>query len=300
MKGVWVFGVLLALVGNGLSALGMNLQRYSHTHQQDRSLFRRPAYVLGLICFALTEVFNFVALSFTPPSVISPLSTFNILCTTVFGRFLFGEEVGPGTARGLVFLIIGSVMNVVFGPKSANDLDVEEFTKQLSTGSSKGYILGCMLVIAVAGIGFRTSVYGLVLAASVSAGNTITLTKALAVFVKLSITSTNQMGKLIPYIVLVFVGISVGIQLFFINKAMEKAPSHIVNALYSVLMNISVMAASSVLFQGDGQMTPMRIGMTGIGILLSIYGLIKICNGKEEEEKGGKSDIEPLIVRDKS
>lgn len=296
MEPIYFLGIGLALLANAVNALGMNLQRYSHTNQSDRPLFKRPAYLIGLLCLGLTEVFNFLALSFTPASVTAPLNAFGIICSTLFGKFFFKENVSSNSIGGIMFIVIGTVFTVIFGPNTSKDLDVQDFMTQIKKPGSIAYISVCVGLMVFVGIVFRKNLYGLIFVAAISAGNTITLTKVLAVFVKLSITTANQMAQALPYIIVVLIGLMVGLQLYFINKAMERAPSHIVTAIYTVVLTIGVMVAATFLFNEATSLTKGHLSLFILGIILIAGGVLTIAYGTDkEEEEGDIPDQEPLL-----
>ena len=68
-----LLGIVISLLGQCTSALGLNFQRYANVMESDKPLVGRWPWIVGLACMGLCELFNFVALSLVPVSIVATL-----------------------------------------------------------------------------------------------------------------------------------------------------------------------------------------------------------------------------------
>lgn len=244
----YLIGVGISLTGHTVNALGMNLQRYAHTIETETSLVKRPPWLLGIACLGLAEVFNFVALSFAPGSVCAPLGSFGVMIGAILGQFLFNEPLTKTAYIAIGFITYGTFLIVINGPSNSKELSVEEFLIIIRSPFRIGYFASIILAMIIFSTFDNSKLFPTLTAASISAGNSLTLMKVLAVFVKMSVTSSNQMASVIPYCVIGFVAFSVILQVKLLNKAMEKYPAYIVNSIYFVMLTTFVIINSTILF----------------------------------------------------
>ncbi|GAB5584135.1 NIPA-like protein 2 isoform X1 [Prionailurus iriomotensis] len=93
LSGAWyrrnqihLFGVLLAILGNLVISISLNIQKYSHVqlaHQEHpRPYFKSMLWWAGAVLMAVGEMGNFAAYGFAPITLIAPLG-----CVSVTGIF---------------------------------------------------------------------------------------------------------------------------------------------------------------------------------------------------------------------
>lgn len=99
----WV-GVIAAIVGSMVLAVGMNVQRLAHLRLQRRRstanfLFDRT-WQIGLAIFIVGNFGDAVALAFAPQSVVTPLGCFSLVANVISAKLILQEQIGPQTAVG--------------------------------------------------------------------------------------------------------------------------------------------------------------------------------------------------------
>ena len=284
----YLFGVCVSLFGHSISALGINLQRYAHTLQTNTPLYKRQPWVWGLVCLGSCEIINFIALSLAPASVVAPLGSFSVVCSAFFGSLIFGERVGPDAVTSIIFIVIGAFITVYNGPPNSKDLSVEEFKIIIQSPKTSFYILFLLIIMILLGILGKNNPFSSIALASLSAGNTITLTKALSMFVKMSLTSENQLNSIFPYMIFIFILLSVILQLKCINKAMEKYKSFVVSAFYFVMLTTMTIINATILF---GEMISLKnntlvLFICGcLCVMIGVWILTKETSKNKEEEQ---------------
>ncbi|XP_036851487.2 NIPA-like protein 2 isoform X5 [Manis javanica] len=103
LSGAWyrrnqihLFGVLLAILGNLVISISLNIQKYSHlrlVHQEhQRPFFRSVLWWGGILLMAVGETGNFAAYGFAPITLIAPLSCMSVTAslTVISGKAVSG------------------------------------------------------------------------------------------------------------------------------------------------------------------------------------------------------------------
>ena len=267
-----LLGIVISLLGQCTSALGLNFQRYANVMESDKPLVGRWPWIVGLACMGLCELFNFVALSLVPVSIVATLGSFSIISSAVFGQILFGEVVSLQGVSGIGFIVYGAVLTVVNGPSSAKDMSVEEFEVVFKKPLTIAYFsvtFTAMVLLAVCGGG---RLYPSIAFAALGAGNSINISKALAVFVKMSLTTENQLANVLPYMMTgVMVGLIV-LQMKYLNLALAQSKTYIVNSIYFVMLTTMSVLNATVIY-GD------LVGLGGVRMMMFAAGALSIMLG---------------------
>lgn len=267
-----LLGIVISLLGQCTSALGLNFQRYANVMESDKPLVGRWPWIVGLACMGLCELFNFVALSLVPVSIVATLGSFSIILSAVFGQILFGEVVSLQGVSGIGFIVYGAVLTVVNGPSSAKDMSVEEFEVVFKKPLTIAYFsvtFTAMVLLAVCGGG---RLYPSIAFAALGAGNSINISKALAVFVKMSLTTENQLANVLPYMMTgVMVGLIV-LQMKYLNLALAQSKTYIVNSIYFVMLTTMSVLNATVIY-GD------LVGLGGVRMMMFAAGALSIMLG---------------------
>jgi hypothetical protein len=239
-------------------------------------------------------VINFVAVSLAPVSIITPLGSFSIIASAIFGYAFFDEPVTAADVSGISYITFGAILIVVNGPSNLKDFTVDEFKTIVARPTVAAYFASLIIGMVFLGIFARGSLYGTLALASIGAGNTITLSKALSTFVKVSIVGENQLIYGLPYAIALFMALSLVVQVRCLNAALAKHKSYVVNSVYFVMLTaLSVLNATIVY----GEM----IAITKIGALMFAAGSISVANGvhllaaNKEEKKAPDDERQPLL-----
>ncbi|KAJ1823174.1 hypothetical protein LPJ56_000168 [Coemansia sp. RSA 2599] len=76
--------------------------------------FSSPAWAVGLVIFILGNVVNFVALQFAPQSLVAPLGAVSLVTNVIVAPLLNKEKISMFDVGGIVLIIAGCVVVVVF------------------------------------------------------------------------------------------------------------------------------------------------------------------------------------------
>ncbi|KAK9720916.1 hypothetical protein K7432_003838 [Basidiobolus ranarum] len=138
---IWI-GVVLVLLGGTTLNIGLNLQKYALRKSQERkkltrqnssgslpninansSLIHRLAYstsrvnpiwVVGFVIYIAASFLNFVALQFAPQSLVAPLGAISLVTNVIIAPIMNKEKLGKFDIIGVVVIIGGCVLVVVF------------------------------------------------------------------------------------------------------------------------------------------------------------------------------------------
>ncbi|KAJ2752377.1 hypothetical protein GGI19_003865 [Coemansia pectinata] len=109
------------------SALGTNTRRpslsilppptlpaTSATTPPNKTPFSSPVWLVGLVIFILGNVVNFIALQFAPQSLVAPLGAVSLVTNVIIAPLLNDEKISLFDVGGIVLIIAGCVVVVVF------------------------------------------------------------------------------------------------------------------------------------------------------------------------------------------
>jgi hypothetical protein len=250
--------------------------------ESDAPVIKRWPWLLGIACLGICEIINFVAISLAPVSIITPLGAFSIIAGAIFGHFFFGEDVGFSAVSGIGYITFGTFLMVANGPGGGKDLTVDEFAEIIRRPSVIAYFAATLLVMILLGIFARGNLYGVVGLASLGAGSSINLSKAIATFIKLSITSQNQLANVLPYAVLLVMAGFIVMQVRCLNLALAKHKSYVVNSVYFVMLTTMSTINASVLYGELGSLNGPRQLMFIAGGISVMYGVFLLSKDRPD------------------
>ncbi|XP_061751947.1 NIPA-like protein 3 isoform X2 [Nerophis ophidion] len=138
-----LIGTLLAIFGNVLVSISLNIQKYGHViivgAKDPHVFFRTKTWWFGFFLTSLGETANFVSYAFAPVSLIAPLNAVSILTSFILSFIFMPEKYRPkdfAKRYGLSFLgavlaIGGAYLFVAFGPNWHEKLTAEIVVRHL-------------------------------------------------------------------------------------------------------------------------------------------------------------------------
>eukprot|EP01084_Bolivina_argentea_P306483 529618_1 len=121
----------LTILGSIGNALGYVIQKKGHLlhielnekreiqDEDPQSILSNCTWVSGFIICLIGSILTMTAFKFGAQSVLAPLSALVLVCNAILANKLLGEPFTRNSFYGIVLVIIGSVMAVIFGPKSS-------------------------------------------------------------------------------------------------------------------------------------------------------------------------------------
>ncbi|KAF9029857.1 magnesium transporter NIPA-domain-containing protein [Rhodocollybia butyracea] len=230
---------------------GLNAAAAEGTSASDNHAYlKNSIWWLGISTLA-----NFVAYTFAPPILVTPLGALSVLVGAVAASFMLGEVLGHLGRVGCALSLIGSLMIVLNAPE---DKVVDTVDEILVFAEAPAFLLyvAAVLIFSVVTIAFIVPYYGrtqpwvYISICSLVGSVSIMSIKAFGIAVKLTLGGNNQFTQLSTYVFGFVLVLSAVVQLNYYNKALDTFSVNIVNPMYYVGFTTATIVASLILFQG--------------------------------------------------
>ncbi|KAJ1953321.1 hypothetical protein EC988_003059 [Linderina pennispora] len=109
--------------------------------------FGSPIWTIGLVIFILGNVINFIALQFAPQSLVAPLGAVALVTNVIIAPLLNHEKIGFYDIGGILLIIIGCVVVVVFSGIVQQDYRLCVLIQLLKAKSTVIYL--CLIFAAI-------------------------------------------------------------------------------------------------------------------------------------------------------
>ncbi|XP_076462881.1 NIPA-like protein 2 [Babylonia areolata] len=277
----------LAICGNLLISVSLNVQKYTHIKNSQREVERHytrdPLWWLGLFLMGLGEAGNFTAYGFAPASLVAPLGTTTVIANLFLAAIFLKEKIRPENLFGCAVAIIGAFLIVTFSSQHEIVMSAKEVMAALQQLS---FIIYVCLELGVLGVLFFL-LYGLkiqhvviyLLISSVTASFTVLSAKALSGMIQISASGYSQFHHPVLYVMLVLMVATAAVQIKYLNQAMKKFDSTVVVPTNFVFFTISAIVAGIVFYKEFYGMSSMDIGMFLLGCVLSFVAVYFITVG---------------------
>lgn len=275
-----VFGVSLAIMGNLLISVSLNVQKYVHNQVQASggSFMADKRWWFGLALMIIGEVGNFLAYGMAPAAVVSPLGAVSVVSNAIIATKFLGEPFTTNTFIGVVMAIAGGVLFVSFAPVPPPD-KARMTTKELELMAIDPYFLSFVaFVLLVVGAVYYASkakggmyssryVFVYLLLCSTLGSITVLCIKALSQLLQLTLSGNQQfLGKgYLPYSLIIITGVTGFLQIRYLQMAMETFGNSEVVPVYYVLFTACTVIAGAVAFK---EFNPDNIGAWEISFFL--------------------------------
>jgi magnesium transporter len=136
ISGEWssLVGIIIAICGNVLVSIALNIQRYVHTKLQkgrykiivdyngdqtpiagdiSTNYLKYPLWWVGISLMSLGELGNFLAYGFAPASVVAPLGTVAILSNALLAPLMLHEHLRKSDMVGILIAVVGAAAIVL-------------------------------------------------------------------------------------------------------------------------------------------------------------------------------------------
>eukprot|EP00900_Chrysochromulina_parva_P022243 jgi/Chrpa1/4652/Chrysochromulina_OHIO_Genome00018068-RA len=112
------FGVILSTVASIGINIGQNMQAQGInrlTEEQKSAPQQSRLWVIGMLVFIFSSLFNFVALAFAPASILTPIESIQFVTNIMYNRVYNGAPVSPLMVTGVTCAVVGTCLTVFFG-----------------------------------------------------------------------------------------------------------------------------------------------------------------------------------------
>ncbi|XP_045717258.1 NIPA-like protein 2 isoform X2 [Phyllostomus hastatus] len=141
---IHLFGVFLAILGNLIISISLNIQKYSHLRlarqQHPRPFFKSVLWWGGVALMAVGETGNFAAYGFAPVTLIAPLGCMSVTGSAFISAVFLKENLRASDLLGMTLAFAGSYLLVNFAPN---------ITQAISARTIQCYFVGWQFLIYV-------------------------------------------------------------------------------------------------------------------------------------------------------
>ncbi|XP_053693371.1 magnesium transporter NIPA2 [Sabethes cyaneus] len=214
----------------------------------------------GLLCMGVGEAANFAAYAFAPASLVTPLGALSVIVTAVLASKFLKERLNLLGKLGCFLCIIGSMIIVIHSPKEGEIDDLNLLLDKLQDPAFITYVAIILSLSLFIGCccgpryGHKNVIVYILLCSAIGS-LTVMSCKALGLALRDTLSGkSNDFGMWLPYFLIVVTVVFVGIQVNYLNKALDIFNTSIVTPIYYVIFTTLVITASAILFKEWGRM----------------------------------------------
>ncbi|XP_052017315.1 NIPA-like protein 2 isoform X2 [Apodemus sylvaticus] len=279
---IHLFGVLLAILGNLVISISLNIQKYSHLHlaqkEHPKPYFKSVLWLSGVLLMAIGETGNFAAYGVAPITLIAPLGCMSVTGSAVISVIFLRENLRASDLLGMTLAFAGTYLLVNFAPN---------ITQAISARTVQYYFVGWQFLVYVI---LEILVFCILLYFHKRKGMKhvvvlLTLVALLAVsgMITLSMTGNMQLTYAIFYVMLVIMVASCVFQVKFLNQATELYTMTTVVPVNHVFFTTSAIIAGIIFYQEFLGAAFLTVFIYLFGCFLSFLGVFLVTRNREKE-----------------
>ncbi|XP_048214890.1 NIPA-like protein 2 isoform X2 [Perognathus longimembris pacificus] len=297
LSGAWyrrnqthLFGVLLAILGNLVISISLNIQ-YSHLQlaQQEhpKPFFRSMLWWGGVLLMAVGEIGNFAAYGVAPITLIAPLGCMSVTGSAIISVLFLKENLRASDLLGITLAFTGTYLLVNFAPN---------ITQAISARTVQYYFVGwqfllyvileilvfCILLYFYKRKGMTHIAILLALVALLASVTAISV-KAVSGMITFSMTDKMQLTYPIFYIMLIIMIASCVFQVKFLNQATKLYTTTTVVPVNHIFFTTSAIIAGIVFYQEFLGAAFLTVFIYVLGCFLSFLGVFLVTRNREKE-----------------
>ncbi|XP_017278886.1 magnesium transporter NIPA1 isoform X2 [Kryptolebias marmoratus] len=282
-------GIVITVISSFINGSTFVLHKKGILRSRDRggSYLTDAVWLSGTLCMIIGQIGNFLAYNVAPAVIVTPLGALGVLFGAVLASWILEEHLNILGKLGCVLCCCGSVVLIIHAPAAVatSRLELEE---RLSDPVFVTYVLLVVLILIflilwIAPAHGKSNIMVYVAICSLLGSFTVPSSKGLG----LVAPDVFGEGPVSSRALALFLGllatlaVSILIQFFYINKALECFSSNIFEAIYYVAFTSTVIFASGLLFQ---EWTALSV-TDGLAMLCSLatvsVGVILLCISQE-------------------
>ncbi|XP_054459504.1 magnesium transporter NIPA1 [Anoplopoma fimbria] len=252
-----VSGVLVAVLSSLISGSTFVLQKKGILRSRDRggSYLTDVVWWCGTLTMIVGQIGNFLAYNVAPAVIVTPLGALGVLFGAVLASWILKEHLNVVGKLGCVLCCCGSVVLIIHAPKAGAVTSRLELEERLSDPVFVAYallvvLLLVVLILWIAPAHGSSNILVYVSICSLLGSFTVPSSKGLGL-VAPDVFGSEPDSRALPLFfgLLATLAVSILIQFFFINKALESFSSNVFEAVYYVAFTSSVILSSALLFK---------------------------------------------------
>lgn len=203
------------------------------------SYLQNPIWWAGMATMVVGEVANFIAYTFAPPILVTPLGALSVLIGAVLASFVLKERLGQLGKIGCALCLIGTVVIVVNAPE---DRDIQTVEEILAYAMNFPFLLYCVFVGVFSTVmiwkvvptyGRKTPLVYLSICSLVGSISVMSV-KAFGVALKLTFNGKNQLTHVSTYLFGLVVVLCILVQMNYFNRALDQFDTNVYVARHTL------------------------------------------------------------------
>ncbi|KAG0298102.1 hypothetical protein BGZ96_002594 [Linnemannia gamsii] len=275
-------------IGSSFVLKKKGLLRSSAIAGEGHAYLKSKLWWTGMIMMIVGEILNFVAYSFAPALLVTPLGALSVVVCAVLSSMVLKEKLNLHGKIGCALCIVGAVVIVLHAPAQAAVTDIDEFKYFVTRPGFLVYmslvILSCLLIVwKVAPKYGKKHMLVYITICSLIGSLSVVATQGLgAAIVRNITTGTPQFNHWFIYVVMIFVVCTLITEINYLNKALNLFNTAKVTPVYYVIFTSATLVASVILFQG--------FSASASSIMTVVMGFFVICAGVVLLQTSKRSD----------
>ncbi|XP_026200221.1 magnesium transporter NIPA1 [Anabas testudineus] len=274
-------GIAIAVTSSFINGSTFVLQKKGILRSRDRgvSYLTDVVWWSGTMSMIIGQIGNFVAYNVAPAVIVTPLGALGVLFGAVLASWILKEHLNILGKLGCALCCCGSIVLIIHAPKAEAVTSRLELEERLSDPVVVIYALLVVLalitlIVWVAPAHGPSNIMVYVSICSLLGSFTVPSSKGLGLVGQDIFDEGPSSSRALTLFVglLGTLGISILIQFFFINKALESFSSNMFEAIYYVTFTSTVIFASALLFKE-------WTSLTLTDSLAMVCGLMTVCVG---------------------
>ncbi|XP_006028060.1 NIPA-like protein 2 [Alligator sinensis] len=286
-----LLGVLLAVTGNFLISISLNIQKYAHLRlaclAAQKPYYTSKLWWSGIILMGAGELGNFAAYGFAPATLVAPLGCVSVIGSAFISVLFLKETMRAADILGGTLTIVGTYLLVTFAPNLTQELTARKIQNYLVSWQFLICVILEIITFCILLYFYKRKdvkhIVVLLMMVALLASVTVVSVKAVAGMIMLSARGKMQLTHPIFYIMLVIMVISCVFQVKFLNQAMQLYNATVVVPINFVFFTTSAIIAGVIFYQEFQGAALLNVFMFLFGCLLSFLGVFVITRNQEAE-----------------
>lgn len=275
---------------------------------------------IGMLLMAMGEGCNFLAFTFAPATLITPLGALSVVFSAVLASYFLKEGLNLLGKLGCILCVLGSTIIVIHSPRYAEVQNMHDLLMKIKEPGILT-LVGVFIAAAAVTIIFIAPKYGnsnvavYIFICSTLGALTVMGVKGVGVALKETFAGRNEFTNWLTYVMIGVAAVDIVFQINFLNKALDTFNTAVVTPTYYVMFTSCVALMSLVLYREFSQLRVEDIIGMVVGFFVIVCGIFMLNVFKEmnityknlpsSKKKQVEMDIldgvrMPLVVRDSS
>ena len=245
----------------------------------------------GFLSMGIGEAANFLAYTFAPATVVTPLGALSIIVNSFTASYYLKERLNLHGKFGVILTILGSTMVVLTAPEETDVSDFYQVRDQICKPAfilyaSVAVSISLYLIFVVEPQHGRTNMFVYILICSIIGGFSVSCMKGIGVMIRQFLSPDknyhlNILTEPLAYVLIIALVISITTQVNYLNRSLDVFDASLVTPIYYVLFTTSVLTCTSILYdewENIDRRTDVVVLFAGFGII--VIGIVLLHSFK--------------------